>query len=970
MITDPPSVITPSVVTSPSFIPTPTTTSSGSRVDAGLQLCTATDFLVSPRIVFKADFTLEKIQATCSFSHDVLHSRSGFDSICLRDNALNCCPDISLGNVISAWRNVSSCAALRQSDVDAVKERLSECAPWYGDDLLTITCTEAKCLDAVPPSCRLDAVYVYIILHYLVDVDFVDALVDKSQSTFPSLTYAMVLYQTLDSSAQNEDEDERRFAQDWYIDLYEDVLSERDYAYDGVAVAGYSFGISFRIFSRRIVAEGVYPALSLVVIFVIIWIYTQSFFITSMGCLAIVFAVVNAYFLYHVVFRVPFFSFLNVLSLVIAIGIGADDIFVYLDVWRHTTSTNPNASLTSRVRTTLKHAALAMFVTSFTTASAFYANVVSSITAIRIFGVFAGTTIVVNYVMMITWLPAVVVIHEKYFDGCCRRRRCCVRGDSSSPGRLRRFFRRVKTVLNGVYGTAIPCLVTSSIRYVFLFVFAALAIAASVAVFYEPRLRLPSDGDVQFFVASEPLATYDLELSDKFRFEISSDPSANTDSRLPLTFVWGVAPEDNGNHLDPDDFPNDLTFESQWNSGFVFTRERQEYFLDFCQKVAAEPFHLFTRTCFASEMSAWLRTLRDSSDACIAHETLAQRHGWVQGEPYNLCCNVSLPTDNPSTFDTCLKRWANEAAAYPTDSDYFGVKFDGHGNVKVATTEIVMKNSFSFQFDSMDEVHQNVTQFMRKWSGERQPDGLRDGWASTFLRFYDLQKNIFDGTLTAMGVSLCLAFIVLFVMTFNVVVSFYAIVSIGFVLVTTVGTIVLLGWELNVLESVTVSIAVGLAVDFTVHFGVAYRLCPKPSRRDRTLYATRQMGPAITMAALTTFAAGVMMMPASILTFFQAGVFLMLIMSFSWLYANFFFLPLCATIGPQGRFGQVPIPHYLDCYGASQDSDDVLHEERRRESTSHFAVAEPAVKLISYKVITDGKKVEIKVFDFGEGCIV
>ncbi|CAL8312007.1 unnamed protein product [Lota lota] len=49
------------------------------------------------------------------------------------------------------------------------------------------------------------------------------------------------------------------------------------------------------------------------------------------------------------------------------------------------------------------------------------------------------------------------------------------------------------------------------------------------------------------------------------------------------------------------------------------------------------------------------------------------------------------------------------------------------------------------------------------------------------------------------------------------------------------GLLVLLGWELNVLESVTISVAVGLSVDFDVHYGVAYRWRPSRTRGEDPL---------------------------------------------------------------------------------------------------------------------------------------
>ena len=45
------------------------------------------------------------------------------------------------------------------------------------------------------------------------------------------------------------------------------------------------------------------------------------------------------------------------------------------------------------------------------------------------------------------------------------------------------------------------------------------------------------------------------------------------------------------------------------------------------------------------------------------------------------------------------------------------------------------------------------------------------------------------------------------------------------IVLTTVGVLVLLEWELNVLEAMTITLAVGLSIDFVIHLGVAFKLC-------------------------------------------------------------------------------------------------------------------------------------------------
>lgn len=170
-----------------------------------------------------------------------------------------------------------------------------------------------------------------------------------------------------------------------------------------------------------------------------------------------------------------------------------------------------------------------------------------------------------------------------------------------------------------------------------------------------------------------------------------------------------------------------------------------------------------------------------------------------------------------------------------------------------------------------------------------------------------------------MALSVAVAFSVMLLTTWNIIISLYAILSIAGTIFVTVGSLVLLGWELNVLESVTISVAVGLSVDFAVHYGVAYRLAPEPSREGKVIFSLSRMGSAIAMAAVTTFVAGAMMMPSTVLAYTQLGTFMMLIMCISWAFATFFFQCMCCCLGPQGTCGQIPLPKKLQCQAFNED---------------------------------------------------
>jgi predicted RND superfamily exporter protein len=118
-----------------------------------------------------------------------------------------------------------------------------------------------------------------------------------------------------------------------------------------------------------------------------------------------------------IVLWLPFFPFLNLVGVFIVIGIGADDVFVFMDAWKQSEvmMTGNNAQFPHlRMAWVLKRAGGAMLVTSLTTSFAFFASAVSNITSLKCFGIYTGLVVLADFVLMITYLPCVVMINHLY----------------------------------------------------------------------------------------------------------------------------------------------------------------------------------------------------------------------------------------------------------------------------------------------------------------------------------------------------------------------------------------------------------------------------------------------------------------------------------------------------------------------------------------------------------------------------
>jgi hypothetical protein len=227
--------------------------------------------------------------------------------------------------------------------------------------------------------------------------------------------------------------------------------------------------------------------------------------------------------------------------------------------------------------------------------------------------------------------------------------------------------------------------------------------------------------------------------------------------------------------------------------------------------------------------------------------------------------------------------------------------FDAYNKVKGYVVTIQTTLTEVQDYDIMDQNYKTIQDFASEQLSSA-PQGAKNMFATTwyqFHMFYDLVKSISRGTYWSILLSVGVACVVMFLTTMSGLITFYAMASISCSIAATVACLVLLGWHLNIVESMTLSLAVGLSINFTIHYGVAYRWSPGTSSAERTRDSFRRVGPAVAVGALTTFLAGAAVMPSSIRPYTQIGTFLMLVMTFSWLYATLFFQSVCHIIGPK-----------------------------------------------------------------------
>ncbi|XP_016306353.1 protein dispatched homolog 3-like [Sinocyclocheilus anshuiensis] len=141
---------------------------------------------------------------------------------------------------------------------------------------------------------------------------------------------------------------------------------------------------------------------------VLVYVLTSfSVFLTFFGLASIGLSCLMALFLYHVVFGVKYLGILNGVAAFVIIGIGVDDVFVFISTFRQ--SAHLTRSM-QRMIYTVKTAGRATFLTSFTTAAAYAANTFSQIPAVHDFGLFMSLIVSCCWLWVSILMPAALCI--------------------------------------------------------------------------------------------------------------------------------------------------------------------------------------------------------------------------------------------------------------------------------------------------------------------------------------------------------------------------------------------------------------------------------------------------------------------------------------------------------------------------------------------------------------------------------
>ena len=116
---------------------------------------------------------------------------------------------------------------------------------------------------------------------------------------------------------------------------------------------------------------------------------------------------------------------------------------------------------------------------------------------------------------------------------------------------------------------------------------------------------------------------------------------------------------------------------------------------------------------------------------------------------------------------------------------------------------------------------------------------------------------------------------------------------------------VLKGWELGTIESISVVITIGFSVDYVIHLSNDYMHSSAESRHNKMKQAYTEMGVSILSGAITTFVAGIPLFGGTLVFFTKFGVLICFTVVIAFFISMVFFGAVCHIAGPENGFTNI-----------------------------------------------------------------
>eukprot|EP00304_Pavlova_gyrans_P003291 CAMPEP_0206043366 /NCGR_PEP_ID=MMETSP1466-20131121/8608_1 /ASSEMBLY_ACC=CAM_ASM_001126 /TAXON_ID=44452 /ORGANISM="Pavlova gyrans, Strain CCMP608" /LENGTH=1075 /DNA_ID=CAMNT_0053418169 /DNA_START=32 /DNA_END=3255 /DNA_ORIENTATION=+ len=616
---------------------------------------------------------------------------------------------------------------------------------------------------------------------------------------------------------------------------------------------------------------------SLIFVFFYMWINTGSLTLTFAGIFEIIASLPLALFFWRVVLQQQKVEILMFLTLYLILCIGSDDVFVFVDSWKESASQPPHisGSLETRLAWTYKQAVSAMFTTTATTVLSLITTASSTIPAISTFGIFAALVVLFDYLLVITWFPAMVIVYTRYIEPRCHNVCACLPcckisppgpegASADGPGPAV----EERKIIVFLRGKVAPTLFKFRFAFIGLSLVAVVAMACTLGALFQVAEELPD-----FFVPEHPqTAIFSIQddeffVPDDWKYQVSV--VYGLDVEEPITY------ESTGQITPVEDRESKL----QYNETFKLSSSLQKALVDDCKDA------------------------RDNEDLVQDREVyclLNDLKDWA-GDKF--------PYDSVEDLRNDLEKFY-ESNAYRNltrDFDDYASKtgFVPDGDKRIKAYWVSYNTSIPPETNSGPNV---LRPYFERWEAYAETCAFPcfhmtsggEGQANWVL--FRIFTRLFEEVGLAVVFSLVLAFGVLLLTTRNWWVSLFVVGTIACTVICVLASVVARGFTIGIQECIYIVLTIGLSIDYAVHLSHFY-VHASGTRYERAEEAVSKILISVMGGATTTAVAAIPLFVCVQTFLYLYGFFILFTSLWAFALSTMLLVPMLMAFGPEGQQG-------------------------------------------------------------------
>ena len=643
-----------------------------------------------------------------------------------------------------------------------------------------------------------------------------------------------------------------------------------------------------------------YMFISISFVFIILLVQTESLCITLAGLFEIIMSIPLALFVWCVLFQMEGVSSLMFVGFFVIIGIGADDIFVFVDAFKQSAYEPPHISgnLETRFQWAYKRSVTAMLATSVTTCCAFGVAGLLPMWDFQNLAVFNASMVIFDFILVITWLPCAVIISHKYLTPIweiIKQRFGCGTKTEKNDQQTQIKPRCMERCFGGIFA---DCILQSKwiLSMVFLILLSTTVLVSIIFV--------QLDGEALKFFRPDHIETRTMEYRKKF-----STP--NNDYRIVTAVVgpdsmnsWDI--KDARPYLVVTESNNKNTFVNGGNinvySSFDLAKSQEE-FIDLCTNMQIEMktmdlTYAVEEYCFMKEFKEWslwqgygfpvkedqfptlLLDWRKDSGGYMNATIMSSQKNTDEFWWYGLCTGFAL--DDVLKPTKVIAAWASFNLTqkinveYPLEEDM--------------ALQLKVENILTSVLDDIASPTMNINSAFVH---------------SSFFLFSWLKNTLFKFALESIIIAICCATVIIVLMTANWWIALICFFTLCCILSTALNLMIIAGWKIGLNEACCLVVAAGVSVDYVLHMAHSYNH-QSGSKEERTRAALREMGISVTSGFITTVSSSFALVLCDFAIFLRLGQFLTMTLTSSWFITMFLMMSVLASVGPNEGQGDIP----------------------------------------------------------------